>query len=120
MDKQEVGRVGEDAAVAHLAALGWRVVERNWRWSLGEVDIIAVTPGGQPTLVFCEVKCRTGLGYGDPLEALTYAKRRKLRDLALTWLGHQPSRVERFRIDAIGVLLPPGQPAQVTHVQGIG
>ena len=56
------------AAVHHLVKRGWVIVERNWRCSLGEVDIIAHTGGDDPVLVFCEVKCRTGRGYGDPLD----------------------------------------------------
>lgn len=49
----------------------------------GEIDIIAVD---DQALVFCEVKTRAGLGYGDPLEAITYAKVTKLRELASYWL----------------------------------
>ncbi|MFZ1410893.1 MAG: YraN family protein [Micropruina sp.] len=120
MERRSVGQSGEDAAVAHLVARGWQIVERNWRCPVGEVDVIALTPEPDPVLVFCEVKCRTGLGYGDPLEAITYAKQMKLRQLALTWLSNQEQGVARFRIDAIGVLLRRGASPLVTHLQGIG
>lgn len=120
MERKQVGQAGENAAVAHLVGRGWRIVERNWRCSIGEVDVIAVTPGPDPVLVFCEVKCRTGLGYGDPLEAITVAKVAKLRRLALTWLGEQPRRVPSFRIDAIGVLLARDRAPVIRHVEGIG
>ena len=43
----------------------------------------------------------------------------KLRDLALTWLAEQPGWVPRYRLDAIGVLLPRDGRPQVTHVQGV-
>lgn len=112
--------MGEAAAVEYLAKRRWRIVERNWRCSIGEVDVIALTPPPAPVLVFCEVKCRTGLGYGAPLEALTWKKRAKLRDLALTWLGEQSHGVPRFRIDAIGVLLRPGRAPEISHAEGIG
>lgn len=99
---------------------GWTIIDRNWRCSLGEVDIIAHTPGRDAVLVFCEVKCRSGLGYGDPLEAVTRQKVRKLRQLALTWLGDQPHWVPRYRLDAIGVLLPRGARPTITHLEGVG
>lgn len=120
MERGAVWRAGEAVAVDYLVRLGWRVVERNWRCSIGEVDVIAVTPGPSPVLVFCEVKCRTGRGFGDPLEAITAAKLGKLRELALTWLGGQPHRVPRFRIDGIGVLLCRGSSPVISHVEGIG
>lgn len=82
--------------------------------------MIALTPDPVPVLVFCEVKCRSGLGYGDPLEAITWAKVRTLRRLALTWLGEQPQRVPAFRIDAIGVLLSRDRAPVIRHVEGIG
>lgn len=113
-------RAGELLAVQHLVKQGWTIIERNWRCSLGEVDIIAHTPEPGGVLVFCEVKCRSGLGFGDPLEAITWQKVRKLRQLALTWLGDQPQWVPYYRVDAIGVLLPRGGRPQVTHVQGVG
>ena len=107
-------------AVQHLVKQGYGIIERNWRCSLGEVDIIAHTPGPDPVLVFCEVKCRTGLGFGDPLEAITHAKLAKLRQLALTWLGECDRWVPHYRLDAIGVLLPRSGRPRVTHVEGVG
>ena len=70
-------------------------------------------------LVFIEVKCRSGLGFGDPLEAVTWRKRRKLRQLCLLWLAEHRIRVDCLRIDAIGVLLRPGEKPAVNHVRGI-
>ena len=119
MGRAEVWHVGEDLAAAHLERLGWRILERNWRCPAGELDIVALEPGPEPVVVFCEVKCRSGLGFGDPLEAITWRKLNKLRDLALTWLAEQPGWVPRYRLDAIGVLLPRDGRPQVTHVQGV-
>ncbi len=113
-------RAGEVAAVAHLVRLGWTIVERNWRCSLGEVDIIAHTADPVPVLVFCEVKCRSGTGFGDPLEAITAAKLSRLRRLALTWLGAQSEWVPDYRLDAIGVLLPRDGRPRITHLEGVG
>lgn len=107
-------------AVQHLVKQGWSIVERNWRCSLGEVDIIAHTPPPEPILVFCEVKCRSGLGFGDPLEAITHDKLVRLRRLALTWLGERNDWVPRYRLDAIGVLLPRSGKPKVAHIEGVG
>ena len=115
--KQQVGARGEDLACAELTRQGLTIVERNWRCSVGEIDIVAVEGG---TLVFCEVKCRTGLGFGHPLEAITYAKRRTLRQLAAIWMRDHCVRTRSIRIDAIGVLMLPGREPSVTHVKAIG
>jgi putative endonuclease len=116
-----VGARGEDLAAAELERQGMTILARNWRCPTGEIDIVAteLVDGGR-TLVFCEVKCRTGLGFGAPLEAITHTKVRKLRQLAAEWLAATGSAVDRIRIDAIGVVLLPRQPPQLTHVRGIG
>ena len=99
---QAIGRIGEEHAVEHVIGLGWQVLDRNWRCNEGELDIIAHDPDAG-ALVFIEVKCRSGLGFGDPLEAVTWRKRRKLRQLCLLWLAEHRIRVDCLRIDAIGV-----------------
>ncbi len=119
--RQQVGVRGEDLAVAELRRQGMEIVERNWRCRLGEIDIIAMDPApGGPALVFCEVKCRTGLGFGHPLEAITWAKTRKLRSLAAEWMRGQRLGVASIRLDAIGVVMIPGREPELTHVRAIG
>jgi putative endonuclease len=119
--KQQVGQRGEDLACAELERQGLEVVDRNWRCSLGEIDIIAVE-GSEPanTLVFCEVKCRSGLKFGHPLEAITYAKMRTLRQLAALWMREHHYAAFRIRLDAIGVVLLPGQEPALSHVKAVG
>lgn len=120
--RQAVGRRGEDLAVAELQRQGMEVLARNWRCGrIGEVDVVALDrTGAVPTVVVCEVKCRTGLGFGHPLEAITWAKLRTLRQLAAEWVRDHPTGPVRVRIDAIGVVLRPGQDAQLTHARGVG
>ncbi|SEQ15955.1 YraN family protein [Microlunatus flavus] len=120
--RQSVGRHGEDLAVAELERQGLEVVARNWRCGrLGEVDVVAVDrTGAVPEVVVCEVKCRTGLGFGHPLEAITWAKLRTLRQLAAEWVRDHPTGPGRVRIDAIGVVLLPGRDPQLTHARGVG
>lgn len=120
--RRDTGARGEDIAAAHLEALGWRVIDRNWRAGrLGELDVVAVQPGPgrSGTLVFCEVKTRRGLGYGAPLEAITYEKLSRLKALAGRWLEAHDVHSDRIRIDAIGVLLDRESAPIVTHLQGV-
>lgn len=65
--KDAVGAYGERVAERFLQEAGLTVLDRNWRCSAGELDLV-LTDG--PALVFCEVKTRSGLGYGDPAEAV--------------------------------------------------
>jgi putative endonuclease len=119
--KQQVGVRGEELAVVELERQGMTIVARNWRCSSGEIDIIAVEQvRGRTTLVFCEVKCRTGLGFGHPLEAITWAKIRRLRQLAAEWLAVHESVAGSIRLDAVGVVLLPGRPPELTHVRAVG
>ncbi|MGZ6792765.1 MAG: YraN family protein, partial [Mycobacteriales bacterium] len=68
VDRQALGRWGEEHAVRHLEAAGYEVLSRNWRCREGELDIVARSGGA---LVFVEVKARTGTAYGEPAEAVT-------------------------------------------------
>jgi len=86
-----------------------------------EIDIVAADAGANGlTLVFCEVKCRSGLGFGHPLEAITYAKMRTLRQLAAVWMREHRMTASSIRLDAIGVVLAPGQEPSLTHVKAVG
>ena len=97
------------------------ILDRNWRCRLGEIDIIALDSSAvRPAVVFCEVKCRTGLGFGHPLEAITWAKTRKLRQLAAEWIAQCGATPAAIRLDAIGVVLLPGRPPELTHVRAVG
>ncbi len=114
-----LGRDGEDIAAAHLEAQGWEIVARNWRCPAGELDIVAWDES-EGTLVFVEVKSRSSTAFGQPIEAITWRKLTKLRELATLWLRTAEIRVPRIRVDAIGVLMPRGIAPELTHLRGIG
>src|SRR5699024_7054552 len=97
-----LGARGEALAATHLEGLGYQILDRNWRYRrLGELDIIA---RDRDVIVAVEVKTRSGLGYGHPLEAITAAKAARLRRLLLAWVREHRPR-SRLRIDAIGIVL---------------
>jgi putative endonuclease len=116
VDKQALGRWGEDLAVAHLERAGYTVLARNWRCREGELDVV-VRDG--PVVAFVEVKTRSGVLYGEPAEAVGLTKARRIRLLAGRWLVDQrPRDVEDLRFDVVSVLRRPGEPPLVTHLQG--
>jgi putative endonuclease len=94
------GTIGEDAAVEYLAKKGYRILERNFRFERGEIDIIA---DDKNTLVFIEVKARRSLSFGEPHEAVTARKQSQIRMVAEGYLFmHEISdRACRFDIVAI-------------------
>ena len=108
-----VGAWGEAQAALFLERLGWQILERNWRCAAGEIDLVAREPDG--TVVLVEVKTRSGLGYGSPLEAITYAKQSKLREL-VHWWRREHRGAGPLRVDAIGVLRE-ADGVQITHVR---
>lgn len=118
--KQRRGARGEDWAEQVLSEAGMFVIDRNWRCREGEIDLIAIDEvDGESTLVFCEVKYRTGTGFGTPLEAITADKVRRLRRAVARWLTERQVTTPRIRLDAIGLLDVPGQEIRITHVRGI-
>jgi putative endonuclease len=118
LSRNEIGAHGEQLAVEHLQGLGLRIVARNWRCRYGELDVIAAE--GANTLVFVEVKTRTGDGFGGVAEAVTPQKVRRIRRLAGLWLAGQESGWSQIRIDVIGVRLGRCRTPEVTHVRGVG
>jgi putative endonuclease len=115
--KDELGRQGEQLAAERLQEAGLRILDRNWRCSEGEIDIVAAD--GR-VLVICEVKTRSDARYGTPLEAVGVRKHRRLRRLAVRWLVAHGVIFDEIRIDVVGVLkVGPGQ-FTVEHVRGVG
>ncbi len=113
-----LGRDGEDVAVAYLESQGWQIIERNWRCPSGELDIVAWDER-ERTLVFVEVKSRSSTMYGQPIEAISRRKVKKLRELAVLWLRSTESRAPSIRLDAVGVLMVRGCVPELTHLRGI-
>jgi putative endonuclease len=111
----ELGRRGEDLAADYLVGTGLVLLSRNWRCRDGEVDLVA-TDGER--LVVCEVKTRSGTGYGEPSEGVTSVKAARIRRVTAAWLrAHRVGWCE-IRFDVLAVLCPQDGPVTVEHLQG--
>lgn len=113
--KDALGRYGEDVAARFLADAGMAVLERNWRCSTGEIDIVARDGA---SLVVCEVKTRRDDACGGPFAAVTGAKVARLRRLAACWLAEHEAHPREIRIDVVGVWASGSGAARVEHLRG--
>ncbi len=98
--RQSLGRRGEQLAADRLAALGYQIIERNFRCPAGEIDLVA---RDQDTWVFVEVKTRRGARFGTPEDAITARKRAHLIASAQHYLQARDLRDVPWRIDAVAV-----------------
>ncbi len=119
LTRAELGALGEQVATDHLIGLGLQILSRNWRCRYGELDVIAADPATK-SVVFIEVKTRTGDGFGGLAQAVTGQKLRRLRRLAAVWLAAQDRSWAGVRIDVIGVRLGRRRTPEILHIQGVG
>lgn len=92
------GNFGEELAVKYLKRKHYKVLKRNWRTKIGEIDILA---RDRDTIVVVEVKTKTNPSFGHPAEMVNYYKQKKLLQLArLTQKLYPESNI---RIDVVSV-----------------
>jgi putative endonuclease len=111
---KQVGATGEDMAAAFLKKQGYKVLERNYRTPLGEIDLIGRHRGA---LVFIEVKTRRSSRFGSPQEAVHPAKQERLRHLAEYYLQQRGLGDVAVRFDVVGILWQEGKP-QIEVIEG--
>ncbi|MBI2858943.1 MAG: YraN family protein [Chloroflexi bacterium] len=99
-DRKKLGSLGEQLAAKHLKKNGYRIIERNYHCREGEIDIVARQKN---TLVFVEVRTKTGLGYGTPEESVTRAKKQKMAAAAFRYLRTNGNPEAEWRIDLVAV-----------------
>ena len=96
-----LGRRGEDAAARYLCRQGYRIIARGGRARLGEIDLVCLDRG---TIVFVEVKTRTSTEAGQPVEAVTARKQRRVTRTAVALLKRHGLLESPARFDVVGVV----------------
>ena len=105
-ERAALGALGERLASEHLERQGYRILERNFRCRMGEIDLIARRGND---LVFTEVKLRKDASHGEAREFVTAAKQRKLYLTAEYYLSARPWAQDlQARFDVIEVYAPRG------------
>jgi len=109
--RQRLGQRGEGMAKRRLQAIGYRVLEANYRTKAGEIDLIAEKDGA---LVFVEVRTRIGAALGSPEESITPRKRSHMVGAAQEYLPAHDAEGLEWRIDLVAVeFSPEGGPVRL-------
>jgi len=116
MNAKELGKKGEELAVELLTGKGYEIIERNYRYSRGEIDIIAIDPNNGYT-VFVEVKARQNLEYGEPEYAITKNKQRQVKKIAELYLYEKGITEIDCRFDVVSVLLKGKTKPVINHYE---
>lgn len=100
--RHEIGKLGENLAVKYLEQNEYKIIERNFECRQGEIDIIAIYKN---ELVFIEVKTRTNIKYGKPVDAVDLKKQKHLIKAVEYYLYSRHLEDEFVRIDVIEIYL---------------
>jgi putative endonuclease len=114
LNKIELGKKGEEIAVNFLKDEGFEIIEQNYRYGKGEIDIIAKDPSDN-YLAFVEVKTRQNLDYGEPEYAITKNKQRQIRKMAELYLYDKEIEELDCRFDVIAILLEDIDKPSIKH-----
>lgn len=100
--RKAIGNQGEEIAAKYLEEQGYKILARNYRCLLGEIDIIACD---KDDLVFIEVKTRTNLAFGLPQESISRSKQFRIRKIALHYLAEKRPLYSKYRFDVVSIIL---------------
>ncbi len=106
-ESKDFGVAGEKAAEKFLKKNGYRIIQKNYRTPLGEIDIVAEQDN---VLVFIEVKSRKGLQFGHPVVAVTSQKRKKIIQMSKVFIKNYSVKGRIIRFDVVTVLGDPENP----------
>ncbi|MBN1913567.1 MAG: YraN family protein [Candidatus Omnitrophica bacterium] len=101
------GRSAEEAAAGFLKKKGYRIIQKNYRTKLGEIDIIAKD---KDTFCFIEVKSRHSDKFGSPKESITADKQNRIAKSSLIFLKANKLFDEKSRFDVVALSYPEGKP----------
>lgn len=111
---QALGKSGEEAAVRYLKSKKFRIIERNFRFLRGEIDIIAYE---RKTLVFVEVKTRKSKEFGPPEEAVTPSKQMQIKRVAQGFLVQNNLQDTECRFDVLSLSFNEKNGYQIHHLR---
>ena len=94
------GRRGEGIAISYLKKQGYKIVEKNYRTKLGEIDIIAEDKG---VISFIEVRSRNSRGFGSPEETITRKKEAQISKAALAYIKQYKLEAVSCRFDVVTI-----------------
>lgn len=100
--RHEIGKLGEDLACRYLQNQGYKILERNFEARQGEIDIIALD---KSEIIFIEVKTRSNISYGKPVEAVNEIKQNHLIKTIEYYIYSRHLENEFIRIDIIEIYL---------------
>ena len=109
--QQTLGKLGEDTAVAYLQNMGYIILERNWRFSKAEIDIIA---RDDKILIFVEVKSKSYIYFGAPEDSISAYKENLIFDAATQYMqsiGHD----WEIRFDVISIVFDKEKKPTIVH-----
>lgn len=113
-DKKKIGNKGEELAADLLTKKNYNIIDKNYRFGKGEIDIICEDPENK-NLVFVEVKSRTNLNFGDPIYALTKRKMAQLRKIADAYLYEKKIDNIDCRFDVVTILYKLKEKPEIKH-----
>lgn len=117
MSALKLGETGEQYVANYLTMNGNQILSRNWRIREGELDIVAIDQEG--LIIFVEVKTRTSIAFGDPLESIDRKKLFRIQKLALAWLATNFKLGNSYRIDSAGVIISRAGEITLDYRKGI-
>ena len=112
-DRRSLGLAAEDAVAEQLRREGFALLARNWRCREGEIDLVAREGD---TLCFIEVRCKTDVAGGHPLETVTGPKQRQVLRVARAYLERLGSPDVPVRFDVAGVVPRDGR-FRITYIR---
>ena len=116
LNRKELAERGEELAAKILSDKGYEIIERNYRYGHGEIDIIAIDPNNKCT-VFVEVKARQNLEFGEPEYAITKSKQKQIRRIAELYLYDNEIKEIDCRFDVFAILFQDLNNPVVNHYE---
>ena len=114
-DPKKLGRWGEKRCEKHLKGKGYRTLSRNYRCTLGEIDLVMATPEG--TVVFIEVKTRRNEDFARACDAINLPKRTRMTRAAEYFRRVYRIKDRPLRFDVVTVVVGDGLAAEITHYE---